>query len=182
MASIRDIDVTDYGTVIIRNVKDDYLVYYEKENEIPLNKFFKKLYKNVNEMERGIDNNCKFYAKPIATVTPMVTVKAKDEDGDPYLINIDDDCYKLCIKGTKTYYPILKEKLDELTKISKTKIDEQDAVKKFEDDRAVEANETDTKTYLKHLKKYSRRLSLIKGFIPLSLPKFLAPLNPSSPY
>ena len=149
----KDLIVTDYGTI-----KGD-----KHFKEQTIDEFIKKIEKSIELCYMKLDDNT--YEHSIKYDTKVI-----DNENDNYYIVIDDEDYNLKLNVKSKYYPILKNKLNELAKESETNIKEENTINDLEKNINLEEhnNQDDLQAYLNFLtncrKKYSNSF-LINTFL-----------------
>jgi len=160
-----NMNITEYGTVKWNTHEEVYYDIYggslsnTKKHEISINKFLRKLSYRVNKGGPYLDDDNN------ATLEYDAFVYQSGEDRYCIKFNYNKhyENYELCIKDSKEYYPLLKEKLDELAEFTKQHDKQAEIVKNGECGKNL--NVADTKIYLKYLHDLVKRLNIYKALV-----------------
>lgn len=140
--------VTDYGT--IKGTLDF--------KEMPIEKFLRKIERNINKEYPKITNN---YSLNIG----YKTIVSKDENAeDYYCITINEETYYLDISSSGKFYPILKDNLSRLNKISNDNLARTKIINCYEQSGDLDIGNNSNKLiiYLDSLKKYGKKYTIEK--------------------
>lgn len=134
--------VTDYGTVIgNKNIKEQ-----------TIDAFISNIEKNMKTWYLHLDDNT--YKHSVRYHT-----RVENNGNDSYLIVIENEEYNLKLDVKSKYYPMMKNKLDELSKETKKNLNKEKTINDLEKNINLEEheNQEDLQTYLKFLTSNSKK-------------------------